>query len=274
MLPLEIIKNSPFREPTWRHDYVIDNLTRPGDRAHSWRDEDCLIRTYRRFLVALRAAGADEDRQAQVFDAYPNVSHACQLFWSGDQEDRRQLEARLLTAESLQQIADRLQMHVHVVCYFESLFFHARDRLFARDWVHLTLLRPPASGRPSDRELLSDEARWCVYRMVAYYGGAELLDDLLTRSMPSSRPSTQSEVADWLAQDLRRTIARRAFESAILFAPTDALRLIKLALKTSKATGTTSADETASQDDINKRIEMVLEKLRAAGLEDPEQANM
>lgn len=260
-----MIQSSPFRKPTWRHDYVVDSLARPGGGTRFRRDEDIIIRTYRRFLVALRAAGTDAEQQALVLDGCSNLGRAYQLFWSDDQEGRRQLEAWLLTADSVEQIADRLQLDVHVIYYFALIFFDVHDRLSARDWVYLTLLKPHAMGQLAT----ADEARWRTWRVVAYYCGAELLHDLLNAGMRSKKPSTAAELADWLDDDLQRTITHRTFESAMQLAPDDALRLFKLAL-TSIRTGPTSADETARQEDLNAGVEMVLKTLRRAGLGDLE----
>src|SRR3954466_4811221 len=71
----EIFENSPFRRPQWRADRVMQMVERQPSPLMSRYYDDTYVRTYRRLLLLLLAAGDDEVAR---FGVNRELSHAFQ----------------------------------------------------------------------------------------------------------------------------------------------------------------------------------------------------
>src|SRR6476620_4480541 len=112
--------------------------------------DDRYIRSYRLMRLALEAAGDDTSKRKAVIRQYPDVWRAHQLHHSPDLMCRQIMEARLLTSETIAEIASRFDMSPAAVDYYEKLFFHVRDRLQSKDWIN-KIIKGPCRGDSGNR---------------------------------------------------------------------------------------------------------------------------
>jgi hypothetical protein len=177
------------------------------------------------------AAGTDDCRHEEVRTKSPDVARAHQIHFSPDLETRQILEARLLTAESVDHIAQRFAISPKVVEYFEALFFHVRDRRGNRDWVRATILRPPPAA--GDDILMTAEQRGYAYRVFAFHGGPLALDSVMSAMKTSPMPVRWEDVDDWLDDALVDIVRVRAAIAALVLPINNrnAIRFIKLATR-------------------------------------------
>jgi hypothetical protein len=172
-------KDSPMRSPRWRYDRVLKVLRTPGLRLPELAD-DHPIRACHRYLVLGAAAQTSPEEFAEFCQDYPHVEPAVSLHYSPAPELQYILQARLLTAESLAQIAARLGTDELVIRFYSDLFFDVRDRLEARDWIMKVILGPPELRAKFNKDgTLTDAQRGFLYRLFAYYGGPLVLDALI-----------------------------------------------------------------------------------------------
>ena len=133
----------PFRTPKWRLERVVQLISHRSVRSRPGQYDDDYIQIYWRILLALAAAGDDEANRDAVFREYPDVCAAHRFHYSPDLEQRQTLEARLLTDETFEQIASRYGVAPQVIDYYEKLFFDVRDRMHAKGWIAMMVLRRP-----------------------------------------------------------------------------------------------------------------------------------
>ncbi len=89
---------------------------------------------------------------------------------------RWEIQARILTGETDKLIADRFGIAPETVGWFESLFFHTRDRLRAYDWVASVIglgLRYGVEADDIDKSWMS----------FGFFGGSLVLDAVIAASI-------------------------------------------------------------------------------------------
>ena len=156
----EIYKNSPFRRLKWRAERVMQLVEHLPSPLKPGRYDDPYVRTYRRFLLLLVAAGDDEAARYAVIQEKPHVYQAHTLHFHSDRHLRQVLEARLLTVEPLAEIANRFATEPLTIEFYEALFFNVRDRLSHKDWIAKVIRSP--SGDQVGHWLNAPESRALV----------------------------------------------------------------------------------------------------------------
>jgi hypothetical protein len=152
------------------------------------------------------------------------------LHYSADWLTRQQVEARLLTGQSYDEIGSKLPATPKAVEYYEQLFFNVRDRLACKDWISNII----EQRRRDEREwgCTSEEAeRGYVMRKFAYSGGPLVLDALLN-PIQTANPQPRN-VEEWFQECAASGIAVAAASAvtATEFTHAETLQLMKLALK-------------------------------------------
>jgi hypothetical protein len=202
------LKNSPLRRPQWRAErtlYLIDGHPIP---RRPQRYDDRYVRTYRKFLVELMAAGDNELRRNSLFEKMPSVGQAHFLYVSRDGLSRCILEAWLLTGLSSDEIAGEFAMDPSAIDYFEKLFFNVRDRLDCSDWISLVIRRQTSEHSADER---GGTDLGYIIRLYAFYGGPLVLRALVAEVAPEKMKSGSAaggEIDEALASFVRdRTMA-------------------------------------------------------------------
>jgi hypothetical protein len=123
------------------------------------------------YLRALRR-GQGGRRQAGVARSLPDVHAARQLNLHGGNATV-EVQARLLAAQSFEEVARITGLPPEVVKWYEALFYQVTDRLRARDWITTCAVGWWASDLSTGRDPAT------VLRAYAYHGGPALLDAAL-----------------------------------------------------------------------------------------------
>ena len=84
--------------------------------------DDHYVRAYRRILLSLVAAGNDEAVRYAVIQEKPYVYQAHTLHFHPDRHLQQVLQARLLTNESLAEIATRFATEPLTIEFYERFF--------------------------------------------------------------------------------------------------------------------------------------------------------
>ena len=258
MNPNIFIQGLPFRRPKWRLERVVQLISRRPNPLRPGRYDDHYVRAYRRILLELAAADDDEAKREAVFLEYPHVCRGHLLHYSPDIERRQILEARLLTSETIQEIAIRFATVPEVIDYYEKLFFHVRDRLQCSDWIRKVIKGPRGDYRDDGEGVVTDEQRGYVYRLFAFFGGPLVLDAAVNGMINTTMPQHAEDVHAWFDDALNKIVKTSAAAAAttLQFNQQNMMQMIKLALRTSSARAATRAK--LADPLLEQRIEQAL----------------
>jgi hypothetical protein len=172
--PLQWLPDSFTRVPHWRW-LRAQCLVAKGASPNPQIDDDWVL--HARNAVAGRTAG----RAAAAIEAALAVR-------DGPLERRWELEARLLTDESLEHVALKCALPVETVGAFAHVFFAVRERQKAKDWLMLRAVGySPLSGFKSPQP-------GGLWKYAAVTGGTAALD--LVIAVTTDRPLPAGAVAD------------------------------------------------------------------------------
>jgi hypothetical protein len=147
-------QHNPSRPPAWRWQRA-NQLVESGRYYRSGRDDAETGRAIRH----LRARRDTRWRRGlKVLASDPSVTEAANL-WKRAGLTRWLLEARLLTPLSLLEIGRLAGLAPETVQAYEALFFNVRDRLAARDYIYVSVLK---GIQLADVELLLKAVAYCV----------------------------------------------------------------------------------------------------------------
>jgi hypothetical protein len=265
----EFARYDPHRAPDWRLRRVRQLLEAPGGPRRPHRLDDEYIGRYRKFLLTLSATLAQAEQEvagtARQFHEHPalaafvaenaDIYYAHQLHFASDQEGRFLVQARILARESDDEIARRLAMPAGAVAWYESMFFHVRDRFDAGDWIEKAVIRPltlqPAIPDPAaDAQALS----WSFIRHLAYFGGSLVLDAALDELTSTEPPGTADQVPGRLSEAFQGALTFKTM-AAVFEGRLSPIQLMKLQAKLAKLPVSKAA---GGDKDISPHIEAML----------------
>lgn len=179
-------KDSPLRPPDWRWKTVV--AYRESGSILPRSQNDCFFMDLFKFSERLDAARNAVDYR-NLLDDYPEICHAYDIYNNtGGESSRWELEARLLTNETYEVIANNSSIDPGVIEAFEKAFYNVKDRLNKKSWIlNCAIGRSLYLGLTErDYDLL-----WKTY---AYYGGSLMLDVVM------SKLGLEMQVAETTAQ--------------------------------------------------------------------------
>jgi hypothetical protein len=182
------------------------------------------------------AAGDDAVKRQQLHREVSHVGQAHSLY-SSDVEQRQILEARLLTSETFDEIAERFAADAQTIDYYERLFFNVRDRMDAPDWL-ITIIRGTTEDRAPSRDgVMTSAQRGFVYRLFAYFGGPLVLDTLIGCLSPHRTPHQDKDASAFFDDATAEIVRSRAAMAASVFVIDrhNVMQTLKLALRTKPA---------------------------------------
>lgn len=199
----ETFRASPFRRPDWRWvvaEHLVDGGGEPDQASHD--DWIARARNYLHYgpCVLAETLGEDSDSWRAVHDA---TSFRANLL------PRFELEARLLTGDTCERIADRFGADAATIEAYEKLFFDVRDRLGQRSYIMHQVIGPRVYAGFSVQDLD------VVWKLVAYQGGTVALDAILEATWTLDRPSRLDEIAEYFAQHAEAVTARQFYLSSL-----------------------------------------------------------
>jgi len=263
-------KDNPFRPLQWRADRAMQMLAHQPSPLRPREYDDRPVRAYRGFLIRLLNAGGKEDARQALLAEQPYVYQAHMLRYGPDTPRRQILEARLLTRESLAQIAERFATKAPTIQYYEQLFFHVRDRLDNTDWIAKVILGTPESRAAGKNGVMTEGQRGFLYRLFAYHGGSLVLDAMISGMAAMMTPRGDADLGDWLHDSLRRILRSRAVAAAGIFEVngSNVLRLLKLERRAAKRAAKSAKGGTpAPPVDWAEQAAAVMEQLPQDGRE-------
>jgi hypothetical protein len=220
----------PLRLPHWRLNRVTEMLRhRPQPLRPRWVD-DHPIRAYRRMLLEWLAAGDDEERLEAARRECPPLYEAHRYHYSPDFRRRQEIEARLLTSDSLEDIASKFGADAKAIEYYASLFFDVRDALDYRDWVSVMIRSRMRYDRESGCSLAEAEHGY-VMRLFAYRGGRRVLDALMNPLGEIKPPENAEEIQAWSDEAVTQIVRTMGAAAAATLEVTskNTMQLLRLA---------------------------------------------
>src|SRR4051794_35604225 len=155
-----------------------------------------MLLPYRRMLLELLAAGDGEERLTAVRNEFAAVYEAHGYHYSPEFRKRQEIEARLLSRASFEEIAFKFGGNPKAIEYFASLFFDVRDALDHRAWVVLMIRRRMRYDEESGCSRAEAE-RGHVLRLFGYFGGPLVLDSLMNPLGEKKPPENAEQIRAW-----------------------------------------------------------------------------
>lgn len=202
----DVLPSSPFRRPDWR--WIVAQYHVDHDRRllPPWSDDPWTCRAF----LHLRNIAPRGTREAAAFElGRMAILFAEQLRAAQNPLLRIELEARLLTGDSCEQIAQCCGIDSETVDAFEHLFYDVRKKLKNSSYVLRELIGPKLffGFSPTDVDV--------VWKLVAYQAGSVALDAVMDLGWPTNRPERLDEVARYFAQCGEAMTARQLFVSSL-----------------------------------------------------------
>jgi len=250
----------PFRSPQWRADRVTQLICSGPKPLPPRRYDDRYVRVYRKFMCEYSEAGSDEVRHESLALSMPDVHQAHLLHFGADRELRGILQARLLTRETVPEIARRFELATGTVETYEKLFFNVLDRLECKDWIAKVAIGKTGQGDTNPSGDITDGQRYRLYRSFGYYGGPRVLDEIIAAFLPQRASPAAEDCTQWLDDTLCQVIRSRAALAACAFDadPRDAIRWLKLWERERRGAAKSRAKQTSPPLDVSKNIEVFL----------------
>lgn len=203
--------DSPFRPPNWRWQraQALCHTNRPSSRL---RDDVAVLKA-REFLLAHEKCD-DEWQLLALSERYPALYPAREIYARPEQGQRGELEARLLTGDTPEEVAASMGLSPELVRWYEQLFFQVRDRLGNVSWIIHQVLGTAAY------ELSSQSAPEALWRLFAYVGGREVLQAVmmpLSTALAASRdfPSSPEQVRNFFAEQMKNVLSNKGLISLL-----------------------------------------------------------
>lgn len=163
----------PLRSPAWRYERAVEMSQSPGTR-YSAKHDDEMTRDLVKFLFHRKHVYATvpnaRARDTFLFRKYPDFWSAFRIFDLDENESMRALiEARLVSGQEYDEIAQMMSMRPSAVELYHDLFYMVRDRLSSLDYIASHVIGPVFQAG-------IEEYNWeLMLKYFGYFGGPKLL---------------------------------------------------------------------------------------------------
>jgi hypothetical protein len=191
-----------FRPVDWRWRRAADLVDGGGPLSPG--HDDGPVQEALRYLRAWRACRAEEELQ-RLAREMPNLHGAHQLYLARSFQTW-EAQARLLTKEPFETIAEKCGSDPRVIETLHSTFFHVRDRLHVEGYILFQVIGPKAHSGLTEADVD------VILKMYAYYGGPIVLDRLVDyfKNPPPEVPERPEQLAPGELKSLRDRLLVRA----------------------------------------------------------------
>jgi hypothetical protein len=203
--------DNPRRPVNWRYERArsIGEGGHPLSRRH---DDEWVHRAWK-FRQAFAACGNEVDhailahRAGDIYWAH-DIWYTDHTNQEGGNPFKSEIEARLLAADSRENIATRLATRPSVVDAYERVFFNIEERRVNRGYlVHQVI-------GPSIYMGFQEQDYDVVWKLFALMGGPVVLDMMIDGFVGAGRPSNPSELTSFLIDTTQTAIRRKAMLAA------------------------------------------------------------
>jgi len=203
---MQHIDRDPLRPVDWRWRLAS---------AEPWvsdSSDDDWVKRARAFHQSLDGAG-----EHQSTESCDHAIHIAYSIWTAPSKWMRfELEARLLTDECFDSIAQRLRISSESVVAYERVFFAVKESLSATSYVfHMAI------GVPLPNESY-EQAIGRLWKLYAYFAGGMVLDAVISGCRPHDRPITKEDLFEFFRTGASLTMAMKAAIATRLLPVTEA----------------------------------------------------
>jgi hypothetical protein len=223
---------NPFLRPDWRFERVLKLVGRAPAPGRTTKLDDSYIKEARSFMLKWRKG---ELAREQLLQDNPGLYYAYMVYDNlhTDPEVRFMMEARLLSGQPAEEVADALKTLPQTVIWYEKLFFNVDPFLTHHDWIvkHVLL---PSSDRFMVHDAADDEgdehdpvARGTpliirphldmTLKFFSYFGGPVLCEFMIGGFKRGATAITQDDIPGWLDEQWQLTLQRRSAQAAGVF---------------------------------------------------------
>jgi hypothetical protein len=173
---LELVKESFLRAPDWRwkratHCREKRKRLKPAD------SDSFLVEALRFSNEYFARRESDTFDELDIYEDYPLMHQAYTLYSKDGASDLRwEVEARLLSGQTDEEIAKLTSASPEVIDLYEKVFFNVRDRLDSSSYIIQVVM-----GR-SIHQGVSDRDYDLIWKMYGYHGGPDILSAFINRT--------------------------------------------------------------------------------------------
>lgn len=205
---LQAVRDNPRRASNWRWLRAVE-IDSGGPRASRAIDGADGFEWIRRAIRLKRRFEQANNRPAAI---YALLQRDRDLFWahsiwSDDRAPTRWgIEARILAGETNEEIAEKVGTSPSVIDAYAHVFFDVREKLPNVDYISNVVMADAVVRGLQERHY---DLLW---KMLGYKGGTHVLNAVIARSPPVSRPETPDAVSGFF-QDF--AISTMKYKAAI-----------------------------------------------------------
>ena len=205
---LDCSYQNPMRKPNWRWDRAKGVLANQQPGAGRSRDGLSGYKWINRAVAYMRAKQqyAALQRLDQLASRFPDIFWAEWIYERDSHPLRWELEARLLSRSTDDQIGMACGVSAATVKAFEALFFNVREKLHHTGYIVHTVMGDAVHRGLAEREY---DLLW---KMYAYAHGPHMLTSLITKFVNPIWCNTPDEVNSAIHDD---TIATLKLKSSL-----------------------------------------------------------
>tara|TARA_R110002020_G_scaffold16515_11_gene58289 strand:- start:2198 stop:3253 length:1056 start_codon:yes stop_codon:yes gene_type:complete len=219
---------NPFLRPDWRFERVLKLVDRvPAGRTTKF--DDAYIKQARSFMLRWRK-GENAREQLLLENAGLYYAYMVHDNLHTDPEIRFMLEARLLSGQPAEEIADALKTLPQTVTWYERLFFNVRPFLTHHDWIVKHVLLPSSDRfvdhaaeddddvpQPQGTPLIVRPHLDMTLKFFSYFGGPILCEFMIGGFRRGMTAHSQDDIPAWLDDQWQLTLQRRSAQASGVF---------------------------------------------------------
>jgi hypothetical protein len=250
---LEFSKDNPRRPVDWRWQRA-NALVEEGGRPSRTYDDEGTFEALK-FLRRLNSCTSESQRRYLAEDV-PDIYWAHDFYQSEGDVLRIELEARILSDDTDENIGLRLCIEPQTVSAYEKLFFSIRDRLDNPGYIYHQVIGRSMHRGLSEREF---ESLWKWY---GYTYGPVMLDSLINQTVDPKRPAKITDVkAAWRSDGHGSLLRKQAIAARTMpvnsFTQVDLLHIYAKFSEIEKNSGVSGAREGEFFTNVSAMMELL-----------------
>lgn len=270
--------HDPLRDPAWRYRRaarLAETPVTPGALPLRTDDEPTqkLLRLVRHLprleaYLAAEAAECHDEREWQRLKSWEaDILTALRIYYDESPDLAAVVQGGILAGLDDAGVAEQIGATPDVVAWYHRLFFDARDRLGAHDWI-VKVIRTPfaARGAVAPASQPPSHGRAVALMTFAYFGGSHALD-AVAQGLRHGKPLTDAADDDeWFGETLAHLVQLNAAVAADMLRTHrhGVISLLRLALPRGRARGGRSQRTGKSAEQAHHDIEAMLDVMDAA----------
>lgn len=203
---LQALRDNPRRAPNWRwlRAVQIDTGGPRASRAVDGADGFAWIRRASRLKRRYEKAGGRADAMYRLIQYDRDLFWAHSMWLDEKNPTRWAIEACILAGETSEAIAERLGTSPAIVEAYENVFFNVRDKLHEKLYIVNVVMADSVARGVSERQY---DLLW---KMFGYHGGPHVLDAVISKFSPISKPQSADDVGQFFQDFAVNTVKHKA----------------------------------------------------------------